>query len=102
MLRDRRSVQFTPRELARDLKVDTAWAAELLARFHSCGIVSRSEDATPAFAFAPKGDDLERAITAVADAYGSHRVTVIATIFAKPVSRLKSFADAFRFRKEKE
>ena len=38
----------------------------------------------------------------MATAYASHRVSIIGLIFSKPTSNLKTFADAFRIRKDKD
>jgi hypothetical protein len=43
---------------------------------------------------------MDAVIGEVANAYASHRVTIIGLIFSKPTSTLKTFADAFRIRKE--
>jgi hypothetical protein len=47
----------------------------------------------------PQRDDL---IERVAQLYQERRVTVITTIYAKPVDRVQTFADAFRLRGDKK
>ena len=93
---------WTAAELAKILKIDSKWAAEQLTRFTVKGIAVAKDQPASSYAFAPKSAELEQAILAVANAYSTHRVSIIALIFAKPTTHLRSFADAFRIRKEKE
>ena len=67
---------WTATELAQQLRVDAAWVDTTL----------RSMAAT---------------VNELAAAYADRRVTVIGLIFAKPTDKLRSFADAFRLRKDK-
>ena len=94
--------QWSAADLAATLKIDPAWAAEQLARFTSRGILACNNTAPPQCRYAPANPKLDETIRAVADAYATHRVRIIGLIFSKPTSNLKTFADAFRIRKEKE
>jgi hypothetical protein len=98
LLRAQSARAFAADELARELKIDAAWAAEQLARFATRGFLART-DATPIqYRYAPSGPELDITIAAVAEAYATHRVTIVSLIFSKPVSTIRSFADAFRIR----
>ena len=44
--------------------------------------------------------DLHRAVAGLAREYAARRVTVIGLIFSKPVDKIRSFADAFRLRRD--
>jgi hypothetical protein len=89
-------------DLAAALKIDAAWADQQLEKFVDRAILAR-DNATPlCYTYAPANPPLDDTIRAVADAYASHRVRIIGLIFSKPTSNLKSFADAFRIRKDKE
>lgn len=101
LLRANPQRSWTRAELAHELKIDVAWAAEQLARLATRKILSRSDDAEPQYRYTPATRAMDDIIAAVADTYASHRVTMIGLIFSKPTSTLKSFADAFRIRKEK-
>jgi hypothetical protein len=54
------------------------------------------------YRFAPGSAKLEQAVRDLAAAYATRRVTIISLIFAKPTDKLKSFAEAFRFRREED
>ena len=45
--------------------------------------------------------ELDQAVVRLAKDYAERRVTVITLIFSKPVDKLRTFADAFRLRKDK-
>ena len=108
--------QWTPATLAAELKIDPAWAAEQLAKFAGRGLLIRvsanggaNEPTTTSssvtiesgYRYAPATPQFDADVAAVADAYATHRVTIIGLIFSKPTSTLRSFADAFRLRKDK-
>jgi hypothetical protein len=52
-----------------------------------------------AYAFTQDGAT-ERRVGALADAYAERRVSVITYIVTKPLGRIRSFADAFRLRRD--
>jgi hypothetical protein len=110
---------WTPEALARELRVDRAWADAQLRAFAAARLVRPDpphDGAGPApadgrsgggggeggaFVFAPATPDLERDVTAAAQAYLLHRVRVIEIIYAaRPSAAVQSFADAFRLRRD--
>lgn len=92
---------WTASELAKELKIDAAWAAEQMAKFHARGLLARTDQPEAAYRYAPQSPQLDATVASVAAAYATHRVSIIGLIFSKPTSTLKSFADAFRIRKDK-
>src|SRR5687768_1075998 len=93
--------QWTAEDLSAALKIDRAWAGEQLDKFAARQILVRGDDAGPRYTYAPANPEVDETIRAVADAYATHRVRMIGLIFSKPTSNLKSFADAFRIRRDK-
>ena len=91
---------WTAADLAKELKIDPAWAEEQLIRFSARGVLWRTDQSPIQFRYAP-AEALDATIARVAEAYVSHRVSIIGLIFSKPTSNLKTFADAFRIRKDK-
>ena len=53
------------------------------------------------FIYRPEPSDLARLVDRLADLYRERRVTVITAIYTKPIDKIRSFADAFRLRKDK-
>jgi hypothetical protein len=68
----------------------------------AAGGLAAAAEGTPAqFRYAPRTPDLAGAVEELAQAYADRRVSVIGLIFAKPTDKLRSFADAFRIRKDR-
>jgi hypothetical protein len=59
-------------------------------------------DAGGRYAFAARTPEQQQLIADLAQLYQTRRVTVINLIYAGPVQKLRSFADAFRLRKPKD
>jgi hypothetical protein len=86
-------------DIAKQLYVPENIASSLLADFvrrgfavlepTSAGYIYRSQDA-----------ELDRLIDQLATAYQERRVAVVSLIYSKPLNKVQTFADAFRFGKE--
>lgn len=85
--------------VARALGVDPGWAAAELERLAARGVVTMDAERRT-FRYAPRTDELGRAIADVLAAYRERRVTVIRLITTKPSKHVLGFADAFRLRKD--
>ena len=91
---------FAAAELAKHLAVDAAWADAQLADLGTRGLLACTSDPQPAYRYAPRTSDIDGAVKGLARAYADRRVSVISAIFSKPSEQIRSFADAFRLRKE--
>jgi hypothetical protein len=95
---DRR--QWTAADLAQELRIDRAWAAGQLDDLCARGLLRCDLGPPAAYQYAPRSGDLDRIVVDVAATYAARRVTVIGLIFSKPIDRIRTFADAFRIRKD--
>jgi hypothetical protein len=93
--------EWTPDELAGELRVEVAWAHSQLTELCSRGLLECSERGG-LYRYNPKTAELDAAVKALAAAYRERRVAVIAFIYAKPPDPIRGFADAFRLRKPKD
>lgn len=82
-------------EMARELRTSPRSAGHWLARLSKQKFLS---DKGGSFVFAPEPPARAAQVGALAQAYGTHRVSVIDMIFNRPLARLQSFADAFKIR----
>jgi len=89
-------------EVARPLGLDDATAREQLRELQSCGLARAETIAESAFAYTSESPEQDRTVHDLADAYRTRRVSVINAICAGPVERIRTFADAFRLRSQKE
>jgi len=88
--------------VARELRVSHISAGDRLKELMRAGILVRVEGAGsgPEYRYAPESPKLEESVSGLEKAYSERRVTVINLIFSKPVDKIRTFADAFRLRKD--
>lgn len=95
LLRRERHRLFTGAEVARELRVHPASAAQRLEDLTQRRLATRDGDR---YQFGPDDPALERSTHALAAAYADARVAVIQLIFSKPNDAIRSFADAFKLK----
>jgi hypothetical protein len=93
---------WTSTDVAQELRIDAAWSSGQLEGLAAAGLLAATGGTPPAYRYAPKTAELDDAVKGLARAYEDRRVTVIGMIFSKPLDKIRSFADAFRIRKEKD
>lgn len=86
--------------LSRELRIEPGWAAELLALLRRAELLEGTPGRPGFHRFGPSSPDLAKAVESLAASYADRRVTVVASLYSKPVGRIRIFADAFRIRKE--
>lgn len=91
---------WSPDELAKELRIEPAWASAQLLLLAQRGLLSVADSTGVAYRYGPNTPELAQAVDGLAKAYTDRRVTVISLIYSKPVDTLKTFADAFRLRKD--
>ena len=102
LLRKKRDRDFDAAEVVRELRIDPAWSAGQLEQLCAAGILACVEaGGARRYHYAPKSAELDGAVQKLEQAYTDRRVSVISLIFSKPTDKLRSFADAFRVRKDK-
>lgn len=87
-------------ELAKELRIEPAWAGAQLLLLAQRGLLSVADSNGASYRYGPNTPELAQAVDGLAKAYTDRRVTVISLIYSKPVDTLKTFADAFRLRKD--
>jgi hypothetical protein len=91
---------FAVSDIATELRVDVGFVREQLDNLCTRGMLSCTSDANKLYRYAPRSPEMHNSIEGLRTAYADRRVSVISLIFAKPVDKLRSFADAFRLRKD--
>jgi len=93
----------TAADVGRELRIDSAWAEAQLDHLCQRGLITcNRDDGGPRYKVGAKTPALEDAVRGLVKAYSERRVTLISMIFSKPIDKLRSFADAFRIRKDNE
>ncbi|MEJ5989288.1 hypothetical protein WG902_04770 [Ramlibacter sp. PS3R-8] len=99
LLRAEPQQAWTDSLLAQRLYVPERTAAELLAQLRQAGVVTAADGSSVRFAPLP---ELAVLLDRLAAVYTAHLMTVTNLIHSRLERRAHQFADAFRFRKDKE
>jgi DNA-binding IclR family transcriptional regulator len=91
---------WTADEISRQVFTVPAAAIGSLEGLVAQGLAASDDAGNPTYRYAPATPDVRRQVAALADAYRASRVAVIQLVFAKPADPLRSFADAFRVRRD--
>ena len=74
--------------------------AERLEELRQRGLLSGSETKPVAYRFTPRPPEVAQVVEALAHEYKERRVKIVELIYSPRAEPLKTFADAFKFRKE--
>lgn len=101
LLRTEPSRQWNAAEVAKSLYVPEEVAKFLLTGFIRRGFaVSIDSDQQSVVAYHPRDQVTDDLIGQLQQMYHDRRVAVISLIYSKPLNRVQTFADAFRFNRE--
>jgi hypothetical protein len=100
LLRARRPAALKRDQLVLELRATPHLISRCVSRLEEAGLVASAADG--ACAYAPASPGLDDLCNRLAAAYAERPVAVITAIVQAPSNRLKTFADAFRFRKKDE
>lgn len=93
---------WSPEAVARELRIARQSAAERLEYMARDGLLIRQGEGTREYRYGPETMKLDNAVRSLATEYVKRRVTVINLIYSKPIDRIRTFADAFRLRRDDE
>lgn len=102
LMREQRDRQWTAATVSKDLRSAPESVAKRLSDLAAKKILKQIEGGDGTYQYAPQSLQLEHCIDALADAYRTHRITIINLIFSKPADAIRSFADAFRIKKDED
>lgn len=100
LLQAGRERAWTADEVARELRIEPAWTAAQLDHLASHRLLRSTKAGNAAYTYEPATPELSATLDRLARAYTERRVSLIALIYSKPADSLRTFADAFRFRKD--
>lgn len=88
-------------DVSRELYISPESAANRLADFHARGFLTMREASAPLYRYQPPVS-LDRLARDLATEYELRRVRVINQIFSNPLDHIRTFADAFKFKRDDE
>jgi hypothetical protein len=93
------SKSWTPGEVFRTIQSNLNSIELKLAKLSSQGLLSSTKGTEMLYSYSSKTPELDAAVRSLREAYKVRPTRVIELIFANPNSQIRSFADAFKFRK---
>ena len=103
LLREHRDREWTADEVSRTLYAAEGGMADQLNDLVSRGLAYVTEAPDRRFRYRlTKDEELDAVVNSLMKVYKERRVAVISLIYSEPIDKARSFADAFRIRKEKE
>ncbi|QSQ20602.1 hypothetical protein JY651_35995 [Pyxidicoccus parkwayensis] len=102
LLRARSDREWKASEVSLELRITDISAAARLADLAAHGLLVVNGGNPPAWRYSPSSSEDVQAVTELAGVYGAKRVSVITFIFSRPLDKVRGFADAFVFKKDKD
>lgn len=96
LLAAKREISWTPEEVAKELRTNVNSATRWLQHLKNRKFLQDS------YRYQPANSELEAKVEGLRSLYSQRRVSLIELIFNKPVSRVQSFANAFRVKEDKK
>lgn len=87
-------------EIGRALYIAPDMCADQLEQLHAGGLLAAG-NAPRHYRYAPRDAETDKTMAETAAMYQERRVTVITAIYSEPIDKIRTFAEAFRLRKEK-
>lgn len=100
LLRSSRDHAWSAAEVSRALYTAPEMMAAQLADLEQKGLLEASHCSEQRYRYSPRIEGLDDVADRLADLYKQRRVAVISLMYAEPVDKAQSFADAFRIRKQ--
>ena len=100
LLHSHKQKEWSAREASQELRINQDSAKVRLADLHSRGLLAVRESSDPLYRYQPQKPNFAQTVDDLAKAYPEYRVTVINLIFSKPIDKIRTFADAFKFRED--
>lgn len=101
LLQARPDIGWTAEQVDCQTRIGLESVKALLTRFEQTGLLSVSQEPELSYRYHPANAELDQAIRLVAATYKERRVRVTSFIYSSPLDKIRSFAEAFRIRKDK-
>jgi hypothetical protein len=92
--------EWTAKEVSQVLATHPNAAASRLIEFEARGVITYKPGTDRRYRYERREEDLHQTVRDLAEAYSTYRVRIITLIYSKPSDSIRTFADAFRLKKE--
>lgn len=101
LLRNDPAREWSAEEVSRELYTQTDSAAKRLTELQSINLLVVTDEPNLLYRYSPGTGELDHTVSELAKAYKERRVTVIGLIFSSPSDKIRTFADAFKIKRDK-
>lgn len=101
LLRGDRERQWTAGEVGKALYTTPEIVSQQLADLQRHGLLAVGDGSEPHYRYWPATPALDDQMARLETTYRERRVAVISAIYSQPIDKVRTFADAFRLRKDK-
>jgi hypothetical protein len=99
IIRQGRDRTWSCEDLTRQLYIRESECGAILDDLEKRGFIRRCRENAAVFRYEPASTAIDDLIGELAATYQQRRVAVITQIYSKPINKVQTFADAFRFRR---
>lgn len=92
---------WTAADVARELRISVEFSRNHLAKLSADGILRERPGAAATYQYGVSTPELSEIMARLAQLYARNRATIIDLIYSTPNDRIRTFADAFKLRKDK-
>ena len=96
----REGESWTVETVAKALRIEPGWTRDGLEKLSARGLVAVVGKAPATYRNGPRTAELEESIRRTIETYAKRRVSVVSFIYSRPSNAIRSFAEAFRVRKD--
>ena len=100
LLRDHAEKEWSVQTMAARLYIPADHTGVLLDRLTADGFAAVRQGDPPRYHYQPQSSELARLVDGVAEDYAKHLIEVTKLVHSKQSTKVQSFADAFKLRKE--
>jgi hypothetical protein len=101
LLKNNPDKEWRAEDVSRELYTQPESAAMRLAELESIDLLAVRDESGLLYRYSPGTGTLDQTVSGLSRAYKERRVTVISLIFSKPIDKIRTFADAFKIKREK-
>lgn len=93
---------FSAAQIAEKLYISVGQGTGIAEDLHRRGLIGREHNSAPTFFYDPQNENRNRLMEAVDTTYRRELIRISGIIHSKPSAGVRAFANAFRFRKDKD
>lgn len=96
----RKGHEFSYDAIASELRTNPEYAKQQLEELANSGLLRRCPKTADCYLYEGGSPDLDEVLQQIDSDYSRHRLAIIDLLYNQPLDKIKSFADAFKIKKD--